>query len=102
MKKTEFEYSYIKKHIRKCSECKTALGSQSIYPVDSINGVLEIYVECKKCRSSSLIYVVESDGSWVTRIIEMPTDMKKKDIIRLRKTSPITEDEVLDLHNLLS
>ena len=97
MKKTEFEYQYIKK----CSECKTSFGSQSIHLIERLNGVSEIYVECKKCKSSSLIYVVKNDGSFVTKI-DMPTDMKKRDITRLHKSKSITEDEVLEVHNFFS
>ncbi len=93
MKKTEFEYQYIKK----CSECKTSFILKSIYLIERLNGVSEIYVECKKCKSSSLIYVVKNDSSFVTKI-DMPTDMKKKDIIRLHRATPIKDDEILGLH----
>lgn len=95
MKKTEFEYRYIKK----CSECKASFILKSIYLVERLNDVSEIYVECRKCKSSSLIYVVKNDSDFITKI-DIPTDMKKKDIIRLRKSIPITDKEMLELHEL--
>lgn len=41
-----------------------------------------------------LVYIVKSEGLFVTQI-DVPTDMKKEDIIRFQNMSPVSEDEVL-------
>ena len=90
MKKTEFEYRYVKK----CTDCKTTFPSRAIHLVERFNNVSQVYVECKKCNKSVLVYIVKSDGLFVTQI-DVPTDMKKEDIIRFQKMPSISEDEVL-------
>ncbi|MYE38128.1 MAG: hypothetical protein F4X82_01235 [Candidatus Spechtbacteria bacterium SB0662_bin_43] len=90
MKKTEFEYKYVKK----CADCKTMFSSRSIHLVDRFKNVSQVYVECKKCKKSVLVYIVKSEGLFVTQI-DVPTDMKKEDIIRFQNMSPVSEDEVL-------
>lgn len=96
MRKTDFEYQYI----GSCSLCGTTFAPRSSHVLERAEEVSEVYAECGKCKASALVYVLKNDGNFVTTI-GMLTDMKKDDILRFRKMQPITEDEVLRLHQIL-
>lgn len=59
-----------------------------------------MYVECEACASSVVLGVVKSVPGLVTTI-GMLTDMKREDIARMRTLSPLTADDVIEMHKYM-
>ena len=65
---------------------------------DSDNNSL-VYINCKKC-SVSLIGIVNFSPMGIS-VVSFATDLQKSEIAKLRKGKRVSEDDVLDIHQML-
>ena len=88
------------KFLGNCPICNKKFSSSDASCIEGEEDMRVLYVECKKCASSVVLGVVKNVPGLVTTV-GMLTDMNKEDIERMRNLSPLTADDVLEMHAYL-
>lgn len=88
------------KFLGSCPICNKRFASSDASPLEGEEDMRILYVECKSCASSVVLGVVKNIPGLVTTV-GMLTDMKREDIDRMRSLSPLTADDVLEMHAYL-
>ena len=98
MKKKKKAADY--KFLGNCPICNKKFSSSDASAIKGEEDMRILYVECGKCASSVVLGVVKNVPGLVTTV-GMLTDMNKVDIERMHKLSPLTADDVLEMHTYL-
>lgn len=96
MRKTDYEFKYL----GSCPVCGEAFTARNASVISRKEDLTNVYAQCRECKSSVCLYVIKSVMGFVTTIGTL-TDMTKKDLVRYEKLSPISADDVLELHKIL-
>lgn len=82
-----------------CSLCGNVIPDKSIFPLltskEEEGGTF--YGECGLCKSSHVMTVFRNSAGVIT-VLSMITDLTKGDLSRLHELSPISSDEILEVH----
>ena len=95
-KKSSADYKFL----GNCPICDKKFSSSDASAIKGEEDARILYVECKTCASSVVLGVVKNVPGLVTTV-GMLTDMNKLDIERMRNLSPLTADDVLEMHTYL-
>lgn len=88
------------KFLGNCPVCRKKFDSNDVTPIDKEGSIDTLYAECKKCKSSVVLGVLKATPGLVTTV-GMLTDMKLEDIDKMASMSPLTADDVLEVHRYL-
>lgn len=83
-----------------CPVCSAQYVKSRTSVVDKLKEAITLHIDCTQCKSSILVSVHAGLKGLVTTI-GMPTDLVKSDLKRLKQSSLITVDDVLDMHTFL-
>lgn len=86
--------------IKECPLCTAAYGVEDVRVILEENTTQLVHVTCDQCHQALLAYIVESRAGMSS--IGMLTDLTLLDVLRMREKEPISEDELLDFHELLA
>ena len=88
------------KFLGNCPVCSEPYRQEKISVVDKGKEAINLHIDCAKCGSSMLLAVNSGLKGMVTTI-GIPTDVSKVDLPKIRNTSRITADDILELHTYL-
>ena len=83
-----------------CPFCHQKLEKKKAKILSQKKGIFEIYVECEKCGTSSLITIMKTSQNIITSFGRV-TDLSEEDLKKIKKLSPLSFDEVLKWHKKL-
>jgi transcription elongation factor Elf1 len=83
-----------------CPFCHQKFEKEKAKILSRKKGIFEIYVECKKCGTSSLITIMRTSQNIITSFGRV-TDLSEEDLKKIGKLSPLSFDEVLKWHKKL-
>lgn len=84
--------------VTKCPMCDFKYDKNNIKVVDSKDGVVTLYMNCQKCKSSVMMLVMT--GAMGITSISMISDFIEDDIDKIGR-SCIGYDDVLEMHKFL-
>lgn len=93
-------------YILKCPVCGHRYDPENAKIIESkddkflAGGNLLLHTDCEKCKSS-VVFSIAIDGPEIYSI-GMVTDLTSQDTNKFRNASPISPDEVLNVHSFLS
>ncbi len=87
-------------YLRECPVCKSAYGKDQIDDIVDQENVHLVHITCPTCQNM-LMAVLAASPMGVSSI-GMLTDLTADDVIRVHDISPISEDDVLDFHAMIS
>jgi hypothetical protein len=85
------------KFLGNCPICSKKFKAEAASTLDKVYDMRTVYVECVGCKSSVILGIVRNVPGVVTTV-GMLTDMNKSDIRRSANLSPISADDVLEVH----
>ena len=100
MKKISKDKASDYKFLGNCPICDSKFSHSHTSQIDKDENMQTLYVECGKCGSSVVLGIIKNIPGVVTTV-GMLTDMKREDIDRMKKLSPITYDDVIEVHKYL-
>lgn len=80
-----------------CPICNKKYNSENASVLERNTELMSFYIDCDFC-SSSVIVAVFLPLSGIITTAGMLTDLSRDDIKKLTKFSPLTYDDVLDMH----
>jgi len=83
----------------RCPLCDHPYDSKKIKVIEKKDGLMVLYLNCSKCKSSIMLMV--SAGLLGITSVSIITDITEKDMKRFQNKKPISADDVLDLHTFL-
>lgn len=83
-----------------CSVCKAGYGFGKGEVIEKKDNFLSVYLRCPKCESALVASILFGTIGGVV-ITAMLTDLKMEDIKKLKKASPISADDVIEIHKEL-
>lgn len=84
-----------------CPVCKTEYGLDKSEIIERKEGAASMYLTCPKCLSSVLSTIIFGGVGGIL-VAVMLTDLKLEDMKRLKKTYPISVDDVIEIHKELT
>lgn len=85
--------------VSRCPLCNAGYRMGDAYTLESAEDASMIYIECARCKSS-IVAVVAMSGVGIVSF-GMVTDMTREDVERLRATSSMNSNELLEMIQLL-
>lgn len=86
-------------YLRECPVCKARYRKGKADHLYRQNNVQMVHITCPKCHNM-LIAVLASSRMGVSSV-GMLTDLNAADILRTQEENPVSEDDVLDFHELM-
>lgn len=83
-----------------CPVCNVSYNPMQARVIDEADDARLIFIQCEKC-SSSVVAVVMHGGLGVTSV-GLITDLHAEEVLKYKDASPISEDDVLEIHSFLS
>lgn len=87
-------------YLRECPVCKAQYGKDQIDSLYEQQNVHLVHVTCPTCQNM-LVAVLAASAMGISSV-GMLTDLSADDIVRTQEISPVSEDDVLDFHTLIS
>ena len=88
------------KVISNCPICNSKYySSEAKILAEKNNGHL-VHIQCKKCKSSVIALILAS-GVGVSSI-SLVTDLTPEDVMKFKDSAPISLDQIVDLHTILT
>lgn len=84
-----------------CPVCNAKYEPDSVKVVDARPNVLLVHVSCRRCLSNSLALVSKNNSGLTAVNMGMLTDLNFEEASWMLEQSPVTADEVLDLHQAI-
>lgn len=82
-----------------CPLCGEKYGRDAASIIEERKNAFLIHVQCGKCKSS--IVSAMTTGQIGVSSMGLITDLTSEDVLKFRKRTPMTADEVLDVHHAL-
>ncbi|MBU0731781.1 hypothetical protein KKC88_02775 [Patescibacteria group bacterium] len=89
----------LRKLISQCPICNAKNSTFNIKVLDEKEDAQLTYIRCRQC-GGRLMALIMANGPIVSSI-GLITDLNEDDIIRFRDSGPVTEDDLLKLHENL-
>lgn len=86
--------------ISSCPLCHTHYNPWQTRILEERDDAHLIYLQCRKCGSAVVAVVLT--GWFGVSSIGVVTDLTSEDVLRFKQSAPISADDVLDVHELLS
>jgi len=83
----------------KCPMCDSAYDQDDIKIIGKKNGTLSVYLNCKHCKSSIIVFVLMNQAGVTS--VSVPTDITEEDFEKIRKNKAISYDDVLEMYKFL-
>lgn len=87
------------KLLSKCPICGSKNDVLEMTIIDDQGENNMVYIKCEKCHTS-FVGVVNLDPTGAS-IVSFATDLQKDEIVKFQKGERVSEDDILDLHNIL-
>lgn len=84
--------------VTKCPMCDFKYDKKDIKSVDSKEGIVTLYLNCKKCKSSMMMMIMA--GVMGITSISMISDFTEDDLDKM-EGSCVEYDDVLEMHKFL-
>ena len=88
------------KLIRECPQCRVEYEFDQIKVLEEDTGAHLVHITCLQCSNAMLAVIMVNALGMST--VGMVTDLMPDDVVRLRAKEPVTSDDVLTFHELLS
>ncbi len=85
------------KFLGNCPICNKKYNSDNASVLEKNQEFMSFYINCEHCLSSVIVAVFFPLSGLVTTI-GMLTDVSREDLKKMKKLSPLTADEVLEMH----
>lgn len=83
-----------------CPLCETHYNPMEAKILEDRGDAHLIHIQCQQCRSL-IIVLLTANANGVTSV-GMVTDLTADDVLRLRQGKSVSEDDILDFHQLLA
>lgn len=90
----------ITQYLGRCPFCQAKFGDNDALVILKENESTLLHVDCKFCKSSVILNVIEKRGDYITTVGIM-SDLIKDDILRFKNKPEISYEEVIELHKFL-
>lgn len=84
-----------------CPVCNSKYEPDSVKVVSARPNVLLVHVSCSGCKSNSLALVSKNTSGMTAVNMGMLTDLDYEESSWMLEQSPVSADEVLDLHQAI-
>lgn len=87
------------KIIDKCPICKKKLSAEQMKIIEEKDEGMLIYVSCGSCHSNLIFSVVKAPMGLIGQGVV--TDLSENEVIKFKDVQPISQNEILEVHEKL-
>lgn len=88
------------KILSNCPICNSRYRADEIRVIEEMGNGHMLHMQCKKCKSC-LVAIIFSNNMGINSVT-LITDLNSQDVIKFKDKEPISIDDVIDMHLLLS
>lgn len=86
-------------HLTKCPLCQKEYGKFNFTVLDQTREKTRLHLKCDYCESASLVFIIANQNGILS--LGMVTDVTKEEAQRALDKEPVSQDDVMEIHEYL-